>query len=69
MKNLSDKYDVVSKENEDIKADMKSIADNIAKITKALSMPIHKSGGIQKTDAETNAKADVQKSVDPLSLF
>lgn len=70
LKTMSEKYDTVSKENEGIKADLKILFDGMAKITEALSMPIHKSAGIQKTDAETNAKNDAQgKSVDPLNLF
>ncbi len=70
LKTMSEKYDAVVKENEGIKADIKAMAENLAKITEALSMPVHKSAGIQPTDAATNAKADVQgKSVDPLSLF
>ena len=70
MKTMSERYDAVSKENEGIKADMKSMAESLAKITEALGNPIHKSGGVQATDAEAKAKLDaVGKSVDPLDLF
>ena len=70
MKALAEKYDVVSKENVAMKEDMKAISSNLAKIAEALENPIHKSQGVQKTDAEAKAKNDaLGKSVDPLSLF
>ena len=70
MKALAEKYDAVLKENAEMKEDMKAISSNLAKIAEALENPIHKSQGVQKTDAEAKAKNDAQgKSVDPLSLF
>ncbi len=70
MKALAEKYDTVSKETAEMKEDMKAISSNLAKIAEALENPIHKSQGVQKTDAEAKAKNDAQgKSVDPLSLF
>lgn len=63
LKAMAEKYDAIVKENTEIKA-------SLAKITEALEQPIHKSTGVQKTEAEIKAKADAeQKSVDPLSLF
>jgi len=70
MKALAEKYDSVSKENVAMKEDMKAISSNLAKIAEALENPIHKSQGVQKSDAESKAKNDaLGKSVDPLSLF
>lgn len=67
MKTLSEKYDAVSKENVGLKEDMKAISENLTKITEALANPIHKSPGVQLTDAQIKAKAEAEdKSVDPL---
>jgi hypothetical protein len=68
MKSLADKYDVVAKENVELKEAMGAISKSLAKITEALAQPIHKSQGVQKSDEKS--KAGVQgKSVDPLELF
>ena len=70
LKSLNEKYDVVAKDNVEIKEAMKGISESLDKITKALEQPIHKSPGVQLTDAEAKAKAGSEnKSVDPLSLF
>ncbi len=70
LKALSEKYKAVEKENVDLKEAVGEISKNLAKITDALNQPVHKSPGIQLTDAEQKAKAAADgKSVDPLSLF
>lgn len=70
MKSISEKYDAVVKDNSELKDAVSKIADSVSKITKALEQPIHKSEGIQKTDAAIQANAGAQKkSVDPLDLF
>jgi hypothetical protein len=72
MKAISEKMGVVEKENETLKDSVSKIAVALEKITKALEQPIHKSPGVQPTDAATKAKpnADAEKkSRDPLSLF
>lgn len=68
MKAITEKYDVMKKENDGIKADVKAIAESVAKITEALGNPIHKSKGVHLTDAAQAASTE-GKSVDPLSLF
>ncbi len=68
MKALSEKYDIVQKDQVSLKEDLKAISESLAKITEALSQPIHKSPGIQLGDAEQKAKASESKSVDPLDL-
>ena len=69
MKDLSGKYDEMQKENVSLKESVSKMAESIEKITNALESPIHKSQGIQKSDAEIKAKADAElKSVDPLEL-
>ena len=68
MKNLSDKYAKVEKENVDLKEAVGEISKNLAKITEALNQPVHKSPGISPTDAENKANAGEAKSVDPLAL-
>lgn len=69
MKTLSDKYEAVQKDNVDLKEAVGEISKSLLKITEALSNPIHKSPGIQKSDAGDKAKAGAEgKSVDPLEL-
>ncbi len=68
MKALSEKYVVVEKENVELKEAVGEISKNLAKITEALSNPIHKSPGISTTDAAQKAKAGENKTVDPLDL-
>ena len=48
---------------------MGTISKSLEEITKALSNPIHKSPGVQLTDAAKKAAAGEQKSVDPLDAF
>ncbi len=69
MKAMAEKYDSVKKENEDMRVDMKAMAENIGKIVEALKNPIHKSSGVHIDDAARNADPNTNKSVDPLSLF
>jgi len=71
LKTLSDKYVGLKEENATIKEDMKEISENLLKVVKALEQPVHKSPGVEKTDAEKEAalKASAEgKSVDPLGL-
>ena len=70
MKTLSEKYAVIEKDNVSLKEAVGEISKNLAKITDALAKPIHKSLGVQTTDAETKAKANNAegKSVDPLEF-
>lgn len=68
MKSLAEKYEVVSKENVDLKEAVGKIAEAVEKITKAMNQPIHKSEGAQKTPEQLKAEADT-KSVNPLDLF
>jgi len=68
MKTLSEKYAIVEKDNVALKEAVGEISKNLAKITEALSQPVHKSPGIQLGDAAKKAKADAEgKSVDPLN--
>lgn len=67
FKALNEKYDAIVKDNVSLKESMVEISKELKKITEALNTPIHKSTGVQKTDAE--AKSVQRKSVDPLELF
>lgn len=68
MKTLSGKYEAIEKDNVSLKEAVSEIAKSVAKITEALSNPIHKSPGVQVDDEEKKAKANEAKSVDPLDV-
>ena len=68
MKTLSGKYEAIEKDNVSLKESVSEIAKSVAKITKALSQPIHKSQGVQIDDAKTKSEAGEAKSVDPIEL-
>ena len=71
MKTLSGKYEAMEKDNVSLKESVTAMSKELAKISEALSKPVHKSPGVQAGDAEAKAKSNVAegKSVDPLSLF
>lgn len=68
MKSLSEKYEVMQKENVDLKESIGKLAEAVGKITEALSKPVHKSLGNQLGDEAIKKKAEA-KSVDPLNLI
>jgi hypothetical protein len=68
LKSMNEKYDVVAKDNVTLKESFSEMKSELAKITEALSKPVHKSMNTNTPDPDKNASDPDKKSVDPLDL-
>lgn len=67
MKSIKESNEAVIKDNAEVKESVSKMAETLKGIVEALNKPVHKSLGVQKSDAEAKAKPEA-KSVDPLEL-
>ena len=68
LKSMNEKFDAVTKENVALKEAQSEMKSELAKITKALKAPVHKSMNNNENDADKKAAEADLKSVDPLDL-
>jgi len=69
LKSMNEKYDVVAKDNVAMKEAQSEMKSELAKITKALSEPVHKSLSNNEPDKDKKKAEEADlKSVDPLEL-
>jgi hypothetical protein len=67
MKSMKESNEAVIKDNTEVKESVSKMAETLKEVVEAMNKPVHKSPGVQKSDAEEKTQSE-NKSVDPLEL-